>query len=70
MSVSNNEEHGFLTRHLHENDPLQRQWYTSAYQKTPNFWENQGDGSSFGDMIEALLPNQGSSARLNFLAYR
>ncbi|KAK4306056.1 hypothetical protein Pmani_022099 [Petrolisthes manimaculis] len=69
VSISNKEEHGFLTRHLHENDPLQRQWYTSAFQKTPNFWENQGDGISLGDMMEALLPNQGSSSRLNFLAY-
>lgn len=69
VSVSNKEEHGFLTRHLHENDPLQRQWYTSGFQKTPNFWENEGDGTSFQDMMEALLPNQGSSPRKNFLVY-
>ncbi|XP_027207013.1 contactin [Penaeus vannamei] len=69
VSVSNKEEHGFLTRHLHENDPLHRQWYTSGYQKTPNFWENEGDGTSFQDMMEAILPNQGSGPDRNYLAY-
>ncbi|XP_045597115.1 contactin [Procambarus clarkii] len=69
VSVSNKEEHGFLTRHLHENDPLQREWYTSGFQKTPNFWENAGDGTSFQDMMEAFLPNQGSGPTKNFLAY-
>lgn len=70
VSVSNKEEHGFLTRYLHENDPLQLNWYTSGYQKTSGFWENEGDGSSFQDMMEAILPDQATSPRLNFLAYR
>ncbi|XP_050730835.1 contactin-like isoform X1 [Eriocheir sinensis] len=69
VSVSNKGEHGFLTRYLHENDPLQRKWYTSGFQKTPGFWENQGDGTSFQDMMEALLPDQASSPQTNFLAY-
>ncbi|XP_042239978.1 contactin-like isoform X2 [Homarus americanus] len=69
VSVSDKEEHGFLTRHLHENDPLQRTWYTSGYQKTPSFWENEGDGTSYQDMMEAILPNQGNSPTKNYLAY-
>ncbi|KAG0716945.1 Contactin [Chionoecetes opilio] len=70
VSVSDNDEHGFLTRYLHENDPLLRKWYTSAYQKTSGFWENEGDGSSFQDMMEALLPEQAVTQQKNYLAYR
>ncbi|XP_045114342.1 contactin-like [Portunus trituberculatus] len=69
VSVSNKEEHGFLTRYLHENDPLQRKWYTAGYQKTPGFWENEGDGSSYQDMTEAFLPEQAISPQNNYLAY-
>lgn len=69
VSITDKQEHGFITRYLHENDPLQREWYTSGVQKTPNFWENEGDGTSFQDMMEALLPNQGSSLRKNYLVY-
>lgn len=69
VSVSNKEEHGFLIRHLRENDPLLRNWYTSGIQKTPNIWENEGDGTSYQDMMEAFLPNQGSSPKKQFLAY-
>ena len=59
----------FLTRYLHEHDPLARKWYTSGRQKTPGFWDNQGDGSSFQDMMEAILPDQPSTPVRSFLSY-
>ena len=70
VSVSSKEEHGFLTRYLHENDPLLRKWYTAGFEKTPGFWENEGDGSSFQDMMEALLPDQTATQQNKYLAYR
>lgn len=70
VSVSNKDEHGFLTRYLHENDPLPRKWYTAGYQKTPGFWENEGDKSSYQDMLEAILPDQPTTPQNNYLAYR
>ncbi|KAK7072713.1 Contactin-3, partial [Halocaridina rubra] len=69
VSVSAKDEHAFLTRYLHDTDPLHRQWYTSGVQKTPNFWENEGDGTSYQDMSGAFLPNQAVSPRKNFLVY-
>ncbi|KAA0195696.1 hypothetical protein HAZT_HAZT002034 [Hyalella azteca] len=69
VSVSSKEEHGWLTRHLHETDPMQRRWYTSAKQNTPNSFVNEGDASPFTDMMEALLPDQLASPNLNYLAY-
>lgn len=69
MSVSSKEEHGWLTRYLHESDPLHRKWYTGAGQTTPGNWQNDADGTSFVDMMEAILPDQFSTPANNYLAY-
>ncbi|KAF2368731.1 Fibronectin type III [Trinorchestia longiramus] len=69
VSVSSKEEHGWLTRHLHKTDPLHRRWYTSARQSSPGAFVNEGDSSSFNDMMEAILPDQPSTPSLNYLAY-
>ena len=69
VSVSTKEEHGWLTRHLHDTDPLHRKWYTSAMQSTPGYWLNEADGVSLQDMMEAILPDQHNVPSLNYLAY-
>lgn len=69
VSVSSKEEHGWLTMHLHESDPLHREWYTSAMQSTPGYWSNEADGTSLQDMMEAILPGQLFTPANNYLAY-
>ncbi|XP_076057553.1 contactin isoform X2 [Oratosquilla oratoria] len=69
VSVGSKDEHIFLTKYLHENDPLLRMWYTSGVQRTTGYWENEADGTSFQDMMGALLPDQQPVPNKNILAY-
>ncbi|CAL4146769.1 unnamed protein product, partial [Meganyctiphanes norvegica] len=69
VSVTDKTEHLFLTIQLQSNDPHHRTWYTSGTQRTTDVWENDGDGTSFQDMRDAILPDQESTPYKNFLAY-
>ena len=71
VSVSSPEEHGFLVYQLSLQDPQHRRWYISARQQSPEYWINDGDGSSLNDLEAAFLNEKGNDLPQNiFLVYK
>ncbi|XP_063219696.1 contactin isoform X2 [Bacillus rossius redtenbacheri] len=76
VSINSLEEHGFLIYQLLWQDPQHRRWYTSAFQQSPDYWINEGDGTQLVNMDSAFLPEQQqpqpmsqSVANKDFLVY-
>ncbi|XP_066907076.1 contactin [Halyomorpha halys] len=70
-SVSSPEEHGFLVYQLSLQDPQHRRWYIGARQQSPDYWINDGDGSSLNDLDAAFLNERGNDlAQSSYLVYK
>ena len=50
------DEHRFIERELSWQDPQHRRWYTGGKQQSPNYWANEGDGTSLNDLNALFLP--------------
>ncbi|CAG2055138.1 unnamed protein product, partial [Timema podura] len=69
VSVDSPDEYGFMINQLQWQDPQHRRWYTSAHQQSPDYWINEGDGTSLVNMENAFLPEQDPTFNKDYLAY-
>nr|CAD7197031.1 unnamed protein product [Timema douglasi] len=69
VSVDSPDEYGFMINQLQWQDPQHRCWYTSAHQQSPDYWINEGDGTSLVNMENAFLPEQDPTFNKDYLAY-
>lgn len=60
VNINNQEEHRFITQELNYIDPQHRRWYTGGKQQSPNYWINEGDGSSLAELSQLFLPERNS----------
>ncbi|KAL7642096.1 UNVERIFIED_CONTAM: hypothetical protein RMT77_007970 [Armadillidium vulgare] len=68
-TINTNDEHGFITRYLHEHDPLYRIWYVGIVQKSLGYWENE-DGTPLLDVIQQqLIPDQVLTLAKKYMGY-
>ena len=59
VSISDAEEHWFLSETLNRIDPEHRRWYISARQDSKNQWINEGDGTRMLNLQDYFLdPNE------------
>nr|CAD7573639.1 unnamed protein product [Timema californicum] len=58
-----------MINQLQWQDPQHRRWYTSAHQQSPDYWINEGDGTSLVNMENAFLPEQDPTFNKDYLAY-